>query len=153
MNIENLKPFTSEQSREAAVKNGRKGGKASGESRRKRQQIRQIAAAVLSGTYTDDDGKKISGEEVIARSIAEIISDSNHKYFADVLKLLTQLTDSDRLPEQLERDIMSAQNEVQSITESRRFDFVMDDLSRSLFETDMQSIIEDAEFLESDEVM
>ena len=36
---ENLKPFTSNQSRDEAVKNGRKGGKKSGEVRREKKII------------------------------------------------------------------------------------------------------------------
>ena len=37
---DNLKHFTSEQSREKAVENGRKGGIASGEAKRKRRDLR-----------------------------------------------------------------------------------------------------------------
>lgn len=43
MNNENLKPFTSNQSREEAVKNGAKGGKVSGEARRHKRTVREIA--------------------------------------------------------------------------------------------------------------
>lgn len=41
-NIENLKPFTSEQSREKAKENGRKGGVASGEAKRQKNTIKSI---------------------------------------------------------------------------------------------------------------
>lgn len=41
-NEKNLKPFTSNQSREEAVKNGQKGGIASGESKRERKTIQNI---------------------------------------------------------------------------------------------------------------
>lgn len=40
-NLQNLKPFTSEQSREEAVKNGRKGGIASGVAKRENKLIRE----------------------------------------------------------------------------------------------------------------
>lgn len=43
-NIENLKPFTSEQSREEAVKNGQKGGIASGKARREQKIFKQAIA-------------------------------------------------------------------------------------------------------------
>lgn len=41
MNERNLVPFTSNQSREEAVRNGKKGGRASGESRRERKRIKE----------------------------------------------------------------------------------------------------------------
>lgn len=44
---ENLKPFTSNQSRDEAVKNGRKGGKKSGEVRREKKLLKQIAEEKL----------------------------------------------------------------------------------------------------------
>lgn len=40
-NTQNLRPFTSDQSREEAAKNGRKGGKKSGESRRRKRSMRE----------------------------------------------------------------------------------------------------------------
>lgn len=43
-NEENLKPFTSDQSREEAVKNGRKGGIASGKAKRERKLLREAIA-------------------------------------------------------------------------------------------------------------
>ena len=39
----NLKPFTADQSHEEAVKNGKKGGVASGRARREKKTTRQIA--------------------------------------------------------------------------------------------------------------
>lgn len=48
MNEENLIPFTSEQSREEAVKNGSKGGKASGEARRKKKALKDCMKQLLA---------------------------------------------------------------------------------------------------------
>lgn len=45
---DNLIPFTSEQNREEAKKNGVKGGKASGEARRKKKTMRELAVIVNS---------------------------------------------------------------------------------------------------------
>ncbi len=45
-NEENLKPFTSDQSHEEAVKNGRKGGIKSGESKREKKEFRELLAMV-----------------------------------------------------------------------------------------------------------
>ena len=47
-NEKNLTPFTSEQSREEAVKNGRKGGQASGSEIRRKKAMRQAAAMLLN---------------------------------------------------------------------------------------------------------
>lgn len=51
---ENLIPFTGEQSREEAVKNGKKGGKASGESRRKKKALREEMEELLSITLKNE---------------------------------------------------------------------------------------------------
>lgn len=42
-NEQNLVPFTSDQNREEAAKNGMKGGKASGEARRAKRTLRELA--------------------------------------------------------------------------------------------------------------
>ena len=47
-NERNLKPFTSEQSREKAVKNGKKGGIKSGESKRKQKALKEIAKSMMN---------------------------------------------------------------------------------------------------------
>lgn len=51
---ENLIPFTGEQSREEAVKNGKKGGKASGEARRKKKALREEMEDLLSITLKNE---------------------------------------------------------------------------------------------------
>lgn len=48
---DNLIPFTSEQSREEAVKNGRKGGVASGEARREKATMKATLEMLLNETY------------------------------------------------------------------------------------------------------
>ena len=52
-NVENLTPFTSEQSREEAVKNGQKGGIASGKARREKKTIQKILSELLDGQIKD----------------------------------------------------------------------------------------------------
>ena len=52
-NEQNLRPFTSEQSREDAVKNGRKGGIASGQARREKKTVQKILAELLDGQIKD----------------------------------------------------------------------------------------------------
>ena len=48
-NNDNLKPFDSNQNREEAKKNGRKGGKKSGQVRRERANFKNILTAVFEG--------------------------------------------------------------------------------------------------------
>lgn len=63
-NPENLKghEFTSDQDREEAARNGRKGGVASGAVRRERKKMREALEDLLSRTYTDKDtGRQLDG--------------------------------------------------------------------------------------------
>lgn len=53
-NEQNLKPFTSGQSHEEAVKNGRKGGIASGESKRRERTLRNTLEKLLSLPIQDE---------------------------------------------------------------------------------------------------
>lgn len=54
-NEQNLTPFTSEQSREEAVKNGAKGGRASGESKRRKKTLREQMEMLLSLPVQDEN--------------------------------------------------------------------------------------------------
>lgn len=56
---ENLRPFTSEQSRDEAVTNGRKGGKASGTSRRRKKEMRKLCEELLEMSMHGDKLDKI----------------------------------------------------------------------------------------------
>ena len=57
-NEQNLIPFTSEQNREEASKNGRKGGKASGEARRRKKLFKEQINLLLSLPLQDPKAKK-----------------------------------------------------------------------------------------------
>ena len=63
---DNLKPFTSDQSREEAEKNGKKGGIASGEARRRKRDIKAALDLLLEKEFKGKDGELISGAEAIA---------------------------------------------------------------------------------------
>ena len=84
-NESNLIPFTSEQSREEAKKNGRKGGIASGEARRKRKAFKEQIDYFLALPFpdmTDSNGNKIKDafknfgieEEEIDNQMAMVLS-------------------------------------------------------------------------------
>lgn len=53
-NEKNLIPFTSDQNREEAKKNGLKGGKASGEARRNKRILKDLAEEILNCGVKDD---------------------------------------------------------------------------------------------------
>lgn len=64
---DNLKPFTSDQSREEAAKNGAKGGIASGEARRKKRDLKLAIQALLEADIKDKKtGVTMSGAEALA---------------------------------------------------------------------------------------
>lgn len=61
-NEQNLKPFTSDQSREEAVKNGRKGGEASGEARRDKKRWIALGERLLAAEVKNEDERKLLEE-------------------------------------------------------------------------------------------
>lgn len=61
----NLKNFTSEQSRDEAARNGRKGGKASGRARKAKKNLREALKTLLEEKIQTDDGT-ITGTEAMA---------------------------------------------------------------------------------------
>lgn len=84
-NEQNLKPFTSKQSREEAAKNGKKGGIASGEARREKKAMKETLEALLSlqmkkGKAVDIEavksfaalkGKNISVQEAVSLAMIQ----------------------------------------------------------------------------------
>ena len=58
-NEQNLRPFTSEQSREEAVKNGTKGGKKSGEVRSMNAEMRKRLEQIVKMTLKEGEADKI----------------------------------------------------------------------------------------------
>lgn len=65
-NNENLRPFTSEQSHEEAVENGRKGGIASGEAKRAKKSLREAMQILMDADLTGEDGTTMTGTEAMA---------------------------------------------------------------------------------------
>ena len=81
-NEHNLKPFTSEQSREEAVKNGRKGGIASGEAKRERANLRKMLQVALeSDDFKDKFGNKMTGAELMVKVAFKEMAKGNPKYW------------------------------------------------------------------------
>lgn len=83
-NEQNLVPFTSEQSHEEAVKNGQKGGIASGESRRARKTLRAELEILLSAQTIDKEtGKKSEStvQEAVTVALVKQALKGNTKAF------------------------------------------------------------------------
>lgn len=57
-NVQNLIPFTSDQSREEAKKNGRKGGIASGEAKRRERTLKETLEKLLSLPLKDESTRE-----------------------------------------------------------------------------------------------
>lgn len=101
-NEQNLVPFTSMQSREEAVKNGRKGGIASAKARKRRNDLREMAQAILDGTFSDKNGVSFTGAELVQNGIMANLADPNGKNWAKAIDLLVMLTGASMSPEQRE---------------------------------------------------
>ena len=89
-NEQNLKPFTSDQSREKAVENGRKGGVASGEARRRKRDLRLALEMLLEKEYTDKKGKVMTGAEAITTKLFEQAMKGNVKAFETIRSTVGQ---------------------------------------------------------------
>lgn len=80
-NPENLKghEFTSDQNREEAAKNGRKGGRASGEARRRRKAFAEAFEVLLQREFTDRNGNQLTGVDAIAARTFQAAMDGDLK--------------------------------------------------------------------------
>ena len=78
-NPENLKghEFTSDQNREQAAINGRKGGRASGETRRRRKAMREAFDELLSRSFTDRNGQRVDGVTALAAKVFQNAMDGD----------------------------------------------------------------------------
>lgn len=89
MNEENLRPFTSEQSHEEAVKNGQKGGVASGKARREKRTFGQLVDIALSKIGLDETtGDEMSLKAIAAARMAEKCSKGDLKAIELAAELL-----------------------------------------------------------------
>ncbi len=83
-NPDNLKghEFTSDQSREKAAENGRKGGIASGKAKRRRKAFAEAFDTLLSKKFTDRNGNQTEGVEAIAAKTFQMAMDGDMKAIA-----------------------------------------------------------------------
>lgn len=73
-NEQNLRPFTSDQSHDEAVKNGKKGGIASGEARRKARLLKDLLADEFEKPIKVND-VEITKKELAALRLVRVIND------------------------------------------------------------------------------
>lgn len=67
--LDNLKPLDSNQSREKAKKNGRKGGIASGKAKRQKKLLKDCLDELLQREWENRQGEKMSGSEAISVAV------------------------------------------------------------------------------------
>ena len=96
---DNLRDLTTEEAR----KIGKKGGIASGKARRKKADLRQMAQDILSGTYTDKNGREVTGEELVINTLIANLANPNGKNWGKALDTLIELTGAKRTPEEKEK--------------------------------------------------
>lgn len=102
-NEHNLVPFTSNQSREEAVKNGRKGGTASGETRRRKAAMRDTMNRLLTmkaeveglSDILRADGGESTYEEIITMAMIEKAMRGDVKAYLAIKDVLGQTSKSD----------------------------------------------------------
>ena len=101
--IENLTPNearTPEERRE----NARKAGKASGKARREKADLRRAVQQALSGTYTDKNGTKVTGEELFIKGLVANLAKPNGRNWAKSIDTLIDLTGAKKSEEERERE-------------------------------------------------
>lgn len=102
MNEQNLKPFTSDQSREEAVKNGQKGGIASGEKRRERKTLREYLQIALDAEIKDKNtGETYTKWQATAISIANGMAKGNVKMIDSGAKLLGEYVQKQEIEQKI----------------------------------------------------
>lgn len=81
-NEQNLKPFTSDQSHDEAVKNGKAGGIASGKARREKADLRKVVQMWLeSEATTDKNGNSMTGAELMTMVAVKEMSKGSAKHW------------------------------------------------------------------------
>ena len=78
---DNLKPFDSNQSREKAKINGRKGGIASGEAKRKKKTMKEMLDYLLEKEIKNNQGETATTLEAISVSIIKQAMSGNVRAF------------------------------------------------------------------------
>ena len=105
-NEQNLVPFTSDQNREEAAKNGKKGGVASGQARREKRDLRKALEALLDREYRDKGGNTITGTEAITAKLFEQAMKGNIKAFETIRSTIGQDPVQKVMVAEVEQDVI-----------------------------------------------
>lgn len=90
MNDNNLTPFTSEQSREQAVRNGKKGGLMSGEAKRQKKQLAEAIREVLYSANPETSNPLIN--DLVTSVLQRVVKRGTAKDLKDLADILGELT-------------------------------------------------------------
>lgn len=152
-NEHNLKPFTSNQSREEAVRNGRKGGIKSGATRRRKAALRDTMNRLLTmqvevGSLSDilrADGGESTYEEVITMAMIQQAMLGDVKAYQAIMKTVgqTEMSEADLEEQQSKVELNRARKE--SITGENETDEALDRLDQILKEVRDNAIKQETE--------
>ena len=101
MNDENLIPNDKRSPKEVR-ENGRKGGIASGRSRREKANLRKLAQQVLDDSYKDSAGNEYTGAELFVRGLVSNLANPDGKNWSKTMDLLISLTGAGKSKEEIE---------------------------------------------------
>ena len=89
------------------VEEASKGGKNSGKTRRRKADLRRMAQQVLDGTYTDKNGNKFTGEEVVLKGLIANLTDPKGRNWGKAMDLMITLMGANKSKE--EKQMLKAQ--------------------------------------------
>lgn len=81
------------------IEEQKRGGIASGESRRRKATLRKAMQAILSGTYTDRNGNEADGYEVVCAALFKIASNPKDRGSVRAFQTIMELMGEGRTPE------------------------------------------------------
>ena len=82
--LQNLIHFTSDQDREQARINGAKGGRKSGETKRRRKAFSEAFDVLLSKGFVDRNGNELQGVEALAAKVFQQAMDGDIRAFTEI---------------------------------------------------------------------
>lgn len=117
MNEQNLRPCEYQLSREEA----KKGGIASGETRRKNASLRKAMQMLLDSTFKDKNGNDISGADALCLSMFKIASNSKDKQAVQAFRSIMELMGEAKVPAEVSNPGMDKLDEILAGLRSNAF--------------------------------
>lgn len=118
---ENLKPFTSEQSREEAERNGKKGGIASGKARREKKALRETMEEMLKVALKDEKlletygkfgfaKKGMTMQDAIAAAMIHQAANGNVKAFKEIRETIAEKHEEEQRDDAVTQIVIQAED-------------------------------------------